>query len=173
MRLRFSASTTMAWPRSCTRASISAAKARWRSSPTCVPTARASPTRRCGACASTSRPNYGEAYLPAKPNFFASGKSAQEAHEAIRPTDLAYTPRARRSRSEAPTSCRLYTLIYNRFVASPDDAGDLRRDQRRSRHGRRPTAGRLFKAQGKILKFDGYRRVLAPAASRKTPRCRR
>ena len=35
---------------------------------------------------------YGRAYLPEKPNFFASGKSAQEAHEAIRPTDLTYTP---------------------------------------------------------------------------------
>ena len=35
---------------------------------------------------------YGAAYLPEKPNYFASGKSAQEAHEAIRPTDVAYTP---------------------------------------------------------------------------------
>ena len=36
--------------------------------------------------------SYGPAYLPEKPNAYTSGKSAQEAHEAIRPTDLAYTP---------------------------------------------------------------------------------
>src|SRR5204862_3943067 len=35
---------------------------------------------------------YGPRYMPDKPNFFKSGKSAQEAHEAIRPTDLANTP---------------------------------------------------------------------------------
>src|SRR5207253_3464299 len=35
---------------------------------------------------------FGQSYLPAQPNVFASGKSAQEAHEAIRPTDLSYGP---------------------------------------------------------------------------------
>ena len=36
--------------------------------------------------------SYGEKYLPEKPNFFKSKKDAQEAHEAIRPTDVARTP---------------------------------------------------------------------------------
>ncbi|GIW81584.1 MAG: hypothetical protein KatS3mg105_3391 [Gemmatales bacterium] len=96
-------------------------------------------------------------YLPEKPNTFASGKSAQEAHEAIRPTDVSYTPE--RVAPYLPQDLlKLYTLIYNRFVASQmapavyavtnvevtADAG-------------------LFKAQGKVMKFDGYRRVLAPA----------
>ena len=36
--------------------------------------------------------NYGNAYLPNTPNSYTSGKSAQEAHEAIRPTDVKYTP---------------------------------------------------------------------------------
>ncbi len=67
--------------------------------------------------------NFGAPYLPAEPNRYASGKSAQEAHEAIRPTDLAYTPeRVERSLGhDAPHRqdlVRLYTLIYNRFVAS-------------------------------------------------------
>ena len=36
--------------------------------------------------------NYGKEYLPAKPNFYASKKGAQDAHEAIRPIDLTRTP---------------------------------------------------------------------------------
>ena len=66
---------------------------------------------------------YGAPYLPAQPNRYASGKSAQEAHEAIRPTDLAYTPQRLEQLLPANTErrqdlIRLYTLIYNRFVAS-------------------------------------------------------
>ena len=76
---------------------------------------------------------------------------------------------------------RLYTLIYNRFVASQMTpavfavtnvevtATPVSRDAPAERDG---VTG-LFKTQGKVLKFDGYRKVLAPAASRKTPRCRR
>jgi DNA topoisomerase-1 len=106
---------------------------------------------------------YGERYLPEKPNFFASGKSAQEAHEAIRPTDLSYTPERVARLGLHGDQLRLYTLIYQRFVASQmtpaifaitnvevkaTPIGD-------SREG-------IFKAQGKVLKFDGYRKVLAP-----------
>src|SRR5258708_27579584 len=66
---------------------------------------------------------YGAKYLPEKPNFFASGKSAQEAHEAIRPTDVSYTPERveRLLGHDVPHRhdlIRLYTLISNRFVAS-------------------------------------------------------
>ena len=109
--------------RSCTKASIWAAKARWPSSPTCVPTARGSPTKRCRRCAATSAPATARRTCRTKPNRYASGKSAQEAHEAIRPTDLAYTPERveRLLGHDAPHRqdlIRLYTLIYNRFVAS-------------------------------------------------------
>jgi DNA topoisomerase-1 len=108
--------------------------------------------------------SYGPPYLPEKPNFFASGKSAQEAHEAIRPTDVTYTPERVARLGLHGDQLRLYTLIYQRFVASQmtpavwavtnvevkaTPIGD-------SREG-------LFKAQGKVLKFDGYRRVLAVA----------
>src|SRR5439155_11973814 len=61
---------------------------------------------------------YGDAYLPAKPNHYASGKSAQEAHEAIRPTDLSMTPQRATQIGLHGDQLRLYTLIYNRFVAS-------------------------------------------------------
>ncbi len=70
-----------------------------------------------GARAHRARPT-ATRYLPEKPNFFASGKSAQEAHEAIRPTDLAYTPERVARLGCSGDQLRLYTLIYNRFVAS-------------------------------------------------------
>src|SRR5581483_6841686 len=61
---------------------------------------------------------YGDRYLPEKPNVYASGKSAQEAHEAIRPTDVTMTPQRAESLGLHGDQLRLYTLIYNRFVAS-------------------------------------------------------
>src|SRR4051812_903643 len=61
---------------------------------------------------------FGPAYLPAKPNVYSSGKSAQEAHEAIRPTDVAMTPHRAASLGLAADQLKLYSLIYNRFVAS-------------------------------------------------------
>lgn len=60
---------------------------------------------------------YGEDYLPAKPNVFSKSKEAQDAHEAIRPTSLSFPPSALTgilSRDQH----RLYTLIWNRFIAS-------------------------------------------------------
>lgn len=60
---------------------------------------------------------YGEDYLPAKPNVFGKSKEAQDAHEAIRPTSLSFPPSALTgilSRDQL----RLYTLIWNRFIAS-------------------------------------------------------
>ncbi len=60
---------------------------------------------------------HGDRYLPEKPNVFKSGKSAQEAHEAIRPVDLTYTPE-RVQPYLSPDQFKLYTLIYNQFVAS-------------------------------------------------------
>lgn len=60
---------------------------------------------------------YGEDYLPAKPNVFSKSKEAQDAHEAIRPTSLSFPPSVLMgilSRDQL----RLYTLIWNRFIAS-------------------------------------------------------
>lgn len=60
---------------------------------------------------------YGKDYLPPKPNVYARGKDSQDAHEAIRPTNLQFAPdmlAAVLSRDQL----RLYTLIWNRFLAS-------------------------------------------------------
>ena len=59
--------------------------------------------------------NLGEAFYPEQPNFFKSKADAQGAHEAIRPTDVALTPKA--AKMEA-AELKLYDLIWRRFVAS-------------------------------------------------------
>lgn len=60
---------------------------------------------------------YGEDYLPAKPNVFSKSKEAQDAHEAIRPTSLSF-PSSALSGILSRDQLRLYTLIWNRFIAS-------------------------------------------------------
>jgi DNA topoisomerase-1 len=110
-----------------------------------------------GECRDLIKKKYGQPYLPSQPNVYKSGKGAQEAHEAIRPTDLAYTPE-RVAKFLPQDQHRLYTLIYNRFVASqmtPAVFAVTNVDVK--------AAEGIFRAQGKVMKFDGYRRVLAPA----------
>lgn len=60
---------------------------------------------------------YGEDYLPAKPNVFSKSKEAQDAHEAIRPTSLSF-PSSALTGILSCDQLRLYTLIWNRFIAS-------------------------------------------------------
>lgn len=109
------------------------------------------------ACRDHIKTSYGDPYLPASANRYASGKSAQEAHEAVRPTDLAYTPE-KVAKSLPQDQLKLYTLIYNRFVASqmtPAVYAVTTVDVK--------AAEGIFQARGRIMKFDGYRRVLPPA----------
>ena len=60
---------------------------------------------------------FGQEYLPAKPNFYKTKGSAQAAHEAIRPTDVTRTPTMMKKFLDAD-QLKLYTLIWKRFVAS-------------------------------------------------------
>src|SRR5262249_59510692 len=107
--------------------------------------------------------HHGKPYLPEKPNVFASGKSAQEAHEAIRPTDLSYTPERAAQLGLHGDLLRLYTLIYHRFVASQmTPAVFAVTNVEILATPKTGEATGLFKAQGRGMKFDGYRRGLAP-----------
>lgn len=108
------------------------------------------------ACRELITTKHGADYLPTNPNRFASGKSAQEAHEAIRPTDLSYTPEKVAGLIPLEQS-KLYALIYNRFVASQMKPAVFSVTQVEVKCDKG-----LFKAQGKILKFAGFRKVLAP-----------
>jgi DNA topoisomerase-1 len=96
---------------------------------------------------------FGANYLPEKPNFYRSKKDAQEAHEAVRPTDVTRTPEDVRKYLDEDLF-KLYQLIWQRFVASQMlpavfdqttidiNAGDY-----------------TFRATGSVQKFDGYLRV--------------
>jgi DNA topoisomerase I len=112
--------------------------------------------------------HYGPRYLPEQPNHYRSGKSAQEAHEAIRPTDLSYTPQRVAQLGLHGQHLRLYTLIFQRFVASQMTPAvfavtNVEVKATPTEAGLAPGgAFGLFKAQGKVLKFDGYRKVLPP-----------
>lgn len=99
---------------------------------------------------------FGDRYLPEKPNFYASSnKSAQEAHEAIRPTDLAFGPSDAHAKL-SPDESKLYTLIYNRFVACQMPPAEF--DQT-SVNIAVASANAIFRATGRKLVFDGFMKV--------------
>jgi DNA topoisomerase-1 len=60
---------------------------------------------------------FGSDYVPDKPNYFKNKKSAQDAHEAIRPTYIHHNPESVKN-FLAPDEYKLYSLIFNRFIAS-------------------------------------------------------
>ena len=94
-----------AWPSGSTRASSSARRARSASSPTCAPTRPASRTRRWTRCASYIARPTARRTCPSSP-LYSRKKQAQEAHEAIRPTSMEYSPgRASKALPRAATSC--------------------------------------------------------------------
>lgn len=68
-------------------------------------------------CRDLIEQRFGDEYRPAKPNFFKSRESAQEAHEAIRPTDARRAPDSLAGTLDA-NELRIYRIIWERFVAS-------------------------------------------------------
>ncbi|HVF57804.1 MAG TPA: type I DNA topoisomerase [Pyrinomonadaceae bacterium] len=96
---------------------------------------------------------YGAAYLPEKAIHYRSKKDAQDAHEAIRPTDVSRTPE-----SVEPflnkEELKLYRLIWQRFVASQMMPALFDQTTIDIEAGRF-----LFRATGSVLKFDGFLRV--------------
>ena len=60
---------------------------------------------------------FGAEYVPAKPNIYAAGKKAQDAHEAIRPTSVAFLPQDM-EKYLSKDQLKLYTLVWQRFMAS-------------------------------------------------------
>ena len=107
------------------------------------------------ACRELIGKEHGDKYLPDKPRFYASKKGAQEAHEAIRPSDV--TIKTAALRNVERDAARLYELIWRQFVACqmPNaeylstrvlvSAGDFE-----------------LRARGRILTFDGYTKVQSP-----------
>jgi DNA topoisomerase I len=96
---------------------------------------------------------YGPGYLPEKPVFYRSKKDAQDAHEAIRPTDVARTPDSL-AHLLGKDELRLYRLIWQRFVASQMNPALFDQTTIDIEAGRF-----LFRATGSVLKFDGFLKV--------------
>jgi DNA topoisomerase I len=103
--------------------------------------------------------NFGEKYLPEKPNFFSSSnKDAQEAHEAIRPSSMDYPPSRVRNALSAD-QFRLYELIWNRFVSCQMSPAQWDSTTALITGGTDPSRKLTFKATGRVLIFDGFYRV--------------
>jgi len=102
---------------------------------------------------------FGDSYLPAKPHVFAtSAKAAQEAHEAIRPTDVSLTPEQLRS-SLNDRQYKLYKIIWERFVAC--QMAEAQWDSTTVLISGSANSGELvFRATGRVLIFDGYYKVV-------------
>ena len=96
---------------------------------------------------------YGPHYVPKKLNVYQSKKSAQEAHEAIRPTSLDLTPE-KVSRYLDKAQRDLYTLIWKRFLASQASAAVFDMTSVSIK-----CEDLLFRVNGSILKFDGFMKI--------------
>jgi DNA topoisomerase-1 len=101
---------------------------------------------------------HGAAYVPDKPRVYSSSnESAQEAHEAIRPTDASREPDAIAS-ALSDEQLKLYRLIWQSFLACQSTDAEWDSTAVRMRRSDRDT-GAVFKANGRVLRFDGFYRI--------------
>jgi len=101
---------------------------------------------------------YGKEFVPDAPNVYRSKKEAQDAHEAIRPTSMAYAPEVV-ERYLQEDEMKLYRLIWNRFVAC--QMMPALYDQTTIDVAAKGNDGAdyLFRATGSVLKFEGFLKV--------------
>ena len=99
--------------------------------------------------------NYGKEYVPGSPRIYHNkSKNAQEAHEAVRPTNPSRTP-AEVAKYVDRDQARLYELIWNRAVASQMESAELERTTVDivAKNGARAID---LRATGQVVKFDGF-----------------
>jgi DNA topoisomerase-1 len=101
---------------------------------------------------------YGQKYLPDSPNYYKSKSGAQEAHEAIRPTNVTLKPAALKVDRDAQ---RLYELIWRQFLGCQMTPAEYISTTLTARAGAFEA-----RAKGRILKFDGFTRVNPPAGKK-------
>ncbi len=106
-----------------------------------------------GKAAEFIKETYGEEYLPVEARAFKGKKNIQDAHEAIRPTHVEITPEIAKANLSAE-QYKLYTLIWQRFVASQMEACELNTNSIDIING---VYG--FKASGSTIKFQGFMKV--------------
>ena len=98
---------------------------------------------------------YGKDYLPDKPRIYKGKAAAQDAHEAIRPTDIARTPEQLKNRLE-PDQFRLYSLIWRRTVASQMEAARFDETVVEAATTLPSKEEAAFEAKGEIERFPGW-----------------
>ena len=104
------------------------------------------------ACCEYISENYSKDYLPKTPNVYGSSSKAkiQDAHEAIRPTDITLTPESLKN-TLTPEQLKLYTLIWRRFAASQMTPAVTAKSTLKAEAGRV-----TLKQEGETLVFDGW-----------------
>lgn len=107
---------------------------------------------------------YGSSFVPSRPNVYRSGAKAQEAHEAIRPTDVTRTPASLANKLD-PAELKLYDLIWRRFVSS--QMADAKLSQRTVLFDAAPIAAPqasydtyTFSATTTEVLFQGFMKVM-------------
>jgi DNA topoisomerase-1 len=96
---------------------------------------------------------YGKEYLPSSTRVYKGKKNIQDAHEAIRPTYVEITPQVAKE-NLTPEQYKLYSLIWNRFVASQMASCELNTNSIDIING-----DYKFKASGSIISFDGFMKI--------------
>lgn len=97
--------------------------------------------------------NYGKEYVPESKRVYKGKKNIQDAHEAIRPSIIEITPDMAKA-SLTSEQYKLYTLIWNRFMASQMASCELNTNRVEIKNG-----DYKFNASGSIVKFDGFMKV--------------
>ncbi|NLL30559.1 MAG: type I DNA topoisomerase [Clostridiales bacterium] len=97
--------------------------------------------------------NFGEEYAPKNKRVYKTKKNTQDAHEAIRPTVIEITPEIAK-KSLTPEQYKLYSLIWNRFMASQMESCELKTKSIEIKNG-----DYKFKASGSMINFDGFMKI--------------
>lgn len=109
------------------------------------------------ACREWIGENLGDKYLPEKPLSYSSKEGAQEAHEAIRPSDV--NRRSEHLKDMERDAQRLYELIRRQFIACQMPPAEYLSTTLTA-----TAKGYELKAKGRIMKFDGWTRIQPPAS---------
>ena len=104
--------------------------------------------------------NFGAKYLPSSPNVYGSKQNAQDAHEAIRPTDVGIL--SAHLKDLERDQQRLYELIWRQFVACQMSPAKFKSSRLVVN-----AAQFELRATGRVLVFDGFQKVQPPAATKK------
>src|SRR5664280_1087723 len=101
---------------------------------------------------------YGTQFVPPGPNIYKGKKDAQDAHEAVRPTSMAYAPEAV-EKYLAEDEMKLYRLVWNRFVASQMMPALFDQTTIDVTARGKDAVEYTFRATGSVPRFDGYPKV--------------